>query len=174
MLNTFAYTGSLSVACGLGGAAHVTTLDLSKPTVQWAEDNWASTRSKRARAFHRGRRFRVASPAQTRRAGFDCVILDPPSFSRGHKGIRSPRPRISQASRVSIEILVQDGILVTSINSANISWAKYESEVALAARAKKFELRVLGRIDQPETFPTLIGDSDARYLKGWMFRALKR
>lgn len=36
VLNTFAYTGSLSIAAGLGGATHVTTLDLSNPTIQWA------------------------------------------------------------------------------------------------------------------------------------------
>ncbi len=36
VLNTFAYTGSLSVAAALGGAAHVTTLDLSKATMRCA------------------------------------------------------------------------------------------------------------------------------------------
>ena len=40
VLNAFAYTGSLSVACGVGGAEHVATLDLSKPTVAWARENW--------------------------------------------------------------------------------------------------------------------------------------
>ena len=41
VLNTFAYTGSLSVAAGLGGASHATTLDLSGATLRWARENQA-------------------------------------------------------------------------------------------------------------------------------------
>ncbi|MEN9723033.1 MAG: bifunctional rRNA ((2069)-N(7))-methyltransferase RlmK/23S rRNA, partial [Pseudomonadota bacterium] len=39
VLNTFAYTGSLSVAAWRGGARSVTTVDLSRPTLDWAKRN---------------------------------------------------------------------------------------------------------------------------------------
>lgn len=39
VLNTFAYTGSLSVAAAWG-AQSVVTLDLSKSSVSWARENW--------------------------------------------------------------------------------------------------------------------------------------
>ena len=72
---------------------------------------------------------------------------------------------------LALDLLTADGVLVTSINSASISWAKYESEVMAAAREKRVALRVVRRLELPDTFPTLLGDPDARYLKGWVLRA---
>lgn len=175
VLNTFAYTGSLSVAAGLGGASHVTTLDLSKPTVQWAEENWRLNSLEEGRGrFISGDVFEWLPRLKREGQVFDCVILDPPSFSRGKKGTFSTAKDLKKLHELALDLLPEDGVLVTSINSANISWAKYESELASAAREKRFELRVLGRIDLPDTFPTPIGDPEARYLKGWMLRAQRR
>ncbi|MGZ3699539.1 MAG: class I SAM-dependent methyltransferase, partial [Bdellovibrionota bacterium] len=87
VLNTFAYTGSLSVAAGLGGAAQVTTLDLSKPTVQWAEENWKENGLAASAAdFVFGDVFDWLPRWKRQERRFECVILDPPSFSHGKKG----------------------------------------------------------------------------------------
>lgn len=174
VLNTFAYTGSLSVACGLAGAAHVTTLDLSKPTVQWAEDNWLlnGLEAERAR-FISGDVFEWLPRLKREGREFDCMILDPPSFSRGNKGTFSTAKDLARLHELGLDLLADGGILVTSINSANVTWAKYEAEVLAAARARKARLSVLGRIEQPDTFATRLGDGEGRYLKGWMLRVEK-
>jgi 23S rRNA (cytosine1962-C5)-methyltransferase len=171
VLNTFAYTGSLSVAAGLGGAAHVTTLDLSKPTVQWAEENWKSNLLSNDKGrFIFGDVFEWLPRLKRDGQLYDCVILDPPSFSHGKKGNFSTARDLKKLHELALDLVDRDGVLVTSINSANVTWAKYEAEVGAAAREKRVELEVLWRVDLPETFPTLLSQPMDRYLKGWALR----
>jgi 23S rRNA G2069 N7-methylase RlmK/C1962 C5-methylase RlmI len=171
VLNTFAYTGSLSVAAGLGKASHVTTLDLSKATVSWAEENWRLNElpSDSAR-FISGDVFDWLPRLKREGQVFDCVILDPPSFSRGKKGNFSTAKDLPRLHALALDLLARDGVLVTSINSANVAWNKFEADVLAAAREKKCELEILWRVDLPETFPTPLAQASERYLKGWALR----
>jgi len=105
---------------------------------------------------------------------FDCVILDPPSFSRGKKGTFSTSKDLPRLHALALDLVSDDGVLVTSINSANVAWTRYEADVMAAAREKNVELEVLWRVDQPETFPTPLGNADARYLKGWALRVRRK
>jgi 23S rRNA (cytosine1962-C5)-methyltransferase len=82
VLNLFCYTGSFSVAAGLGGAAQVTSVDSSRAALSRVDANLrcnaldpaqhcllrADAPSWLARATRRGERF-------------DFVVLDPPTFS---------------------------------------------------------------------------------------------
>ena len=171
VLNTFAYTGSLSVAAGLGRAEKVVTLDLSKPTIHWAQENWSLNQLKdEAARFIHGDYFEWLPRLKRSGEMFDCVILDPPSFSRGDKGNFSTSKDLQRLHERALEILNPGGLLITSINSANVSWSKYESEVIAAARSSKTTLTILRQIQQPETFPTTLADPSSRYLKGWILK----
>jgi len=173
VLNLFAYTGSLSVACGAGGAEKVTTLDLSRPTVQWAQDNWSLNGFEASRGdFIFGDVFEWLPKLARRGELFDCVILDPPSFSRDKKGGRfSTSKDLGRLHREVISSLAPGGRIVTSINSANVPIDKYEAEIAAEARALGRRFSVLHRFDLPESFPTRLGAStDERYLKGFILR----
>ncbi len=171
VLNCFAYTGSLSVAAALGGAAHVTTLDLAKPVIRWAEENWALNELPAERArFIAGDVFEWLPRLKREGKRFDCVVLDPPSFSHGTKGRFSTTKDLPKLHELALDVLKPGGTLVTSINSANVSWARFEADILAAASARGVSFEVLARIDQPETFPTRLGASTDRYLKGFILR----
>jgi len=173
VLNTFSYTGSLSVAAGLGGAKQVTTLDLSQPSIQWAKENMSLNGfSEPSHRFISGDVFEWLPRLKREKALFDCIILDPPSFSHGKKGRFSTSKDLEKLHALAMDVLAPEGILVTSINSANISWKKYEADVLLPARSKKLKFMVLHQIDLPETFPTVLGLGESRYLKGWILKSL--
>jgi 23S rRNA (cytosine1962-C5)-methyltransferase len=171
VLNTFAYTGSLSVAAAAGGATEVTTLDLSTSTVRWAEDNWKvnDLPAERGR-FISGDVFEWLPRLARKGERFDCVILDPPSFSRGKKGSFSVAKDLRKLHELAIAVLGEQGILVTSTNSEELPQARFESEVLAAARAARSDFEVLARIDLPETFPTRLAGPADRYLKGLILR----
>lgn len=172
VLNTFAYTGSLSVVCGLGGARHVTTLDLSNPTIQWATDNWKLNELAMDRArFIAGDCFEWLPRLKREGQRFDCVILDPPSFSRSKKGSFSTAKDLRKLHSQAMTLLAPHGVLVTSINSANVSREKYAEEVLAAAREQGLSFRVIAEIQQPETFPTRLDQPRSRYLKGWILQS---
>jgi 23S rRNA (cytosine1962-C5)-methyltransferase len=86
MLNCFAYTCSFSVVAGLGGAETL-SIDLSKKSLDRGRDNFALNRLATDR--HRFIADDVLSvlPRLTRKGElFDAIILDPPTFSRTHRG----------------------------------------------------------------------------------------
>jgi 23S rRNA (cytosine1962-C5)-methyltransferase len=171
VLNTFSYTGSLSVAAGLGGASHVTTLDLSNPILAWAKENWEVNGLSQDRArFISGDYFEWLPRLKRSGESYDCVILDPPSFSRGSKGTFSTSKDLRKLHGAALDVLAPGGYLVTSINSANVPREKFEAEVLAVARERKIEFQVLHRIDLPETFPTRLANPEQRYLKGLILR----
>jgi 23S rRNA (cytosine1962-C5)-methyltransferase len=85
VLNLFCYTGSFSVYAAAGGAASVTSVDLSKTYLQWAEDNMRLNGIMDARRHH----FEHADVLQyldtLQPASFDLVIMDPPTFSNSKR-----------------------------------------------------------------------------------------
>lgn len=85
VLNLFAYTGSFSVYAAAGGAASVTTVDLSKTYLQWAQRNMEAngfTDSDRYRYVHAD----VKQYLKTIEPGhWDLIIMDPPTFSNSQR-----------------------------------------------------------------------------------------
>lgn len=168
VLNTFAYTGSLSVAAALGGATGVTTLDLSKPTIQWASENWSLNGfPAESGRFISGDVFEWLPRLKREGKVFGGVILDPPSFSRGKKGNFSTAKDLTRLHRLALDLIVSGGFLATSINSANVSWKKYERDVQESASETRCRLKVVQRIELPANFP--VRREEDRYLKGWIF-----
>lgn len=86
VLNLFGYTGAATVAAAAAGA-RVTQVDSSKPATLWARHNAALSGQPEA-SF----RWIVDDCAKfverevKRKARYDAVIMDPPSFGRDHKG----------------------------------------------------------------------------------------
>ena len=85
VLNLFCYTGSFSVYAAAGNAASVTSVDLSKTYLQWAEDNFIINRFKDKSTYH----FVHADVKQWLKTvkpdSYDLVIMDPPTFSNSKR-----------------------------------------------------------------------------------------
>jgi 23S rRNA (cytosine1962-C5)-methyltransferase len=169
VLNAFAYTGSLSVAAAVGGAAHVTTLDLSKPSIAWAQGNWIGNELSEERArFISGDVFDWLPRLKKKKEQYDCVILDPPSFARGPKGAFSTEKDLVRLHELAFGILKKGGTLVSSINSANVPPEKFHADVSQAARASQRKLELVQEIKLPESFPARTAEES--YLKGGIYR----
>lgn len=85
VLNLFCYTGSFSVYAAAGGASSVTSVDLSKTYLAWAEDNLTINLFKDKKAYQ----FIHADVKQYLKTlqpnSFDLVIMDPPTFSNSKR-----------------------------------------------------------------------------------------
>jgi 23S rRNA (cytosine1962-C5)-methyltransferase len=84
-LNLFCYTGSFSVYAAAGGAASVTSVDLSKTYLKWAEDNMVINRFKDKEKYQ----FIHADVKQYLKTlspgSFDLLVMDPPTFSNSKR-----------------------------------------------------------------------------------------
>ncbi len=83
VLNLFSYTGSVSVMAALGGAKHVTSVDLSATYQEWARKNFEHNK-----ISLKEHNFIVQSALEYLEksvAKFDLIFLDPPTFSNSKK-----------------------------------------------------------------------------------------
>jgi 23S rRNA (cytosine1962-C5)-methyltransferase len=85
VLNLFAYTGSFSVYAAAAKAESITTVDLSKTYLTWAEDNFTINRLKSDTQYQ----FIHADVKQYLKTlapdSFDVTIIDPPTFSNSKR-----------------------------------------------------------------------------------------
>ncbi len=163
ILNTFAYTGLIGVAAGLGGATEVLNADLSKKTLAWADDNAALnglSASVKSIAVDSMKDLKIRSKKGEH---FGGVILDPPSFSRSKTSVFSTDKDLGQLHELAFGCVRDGGWLSTSINSVSVSYRAYEAQVMQAARTARVRLEQVFEIAPPAPFP-----SD--HVKGWVFQ----
>jgi 23S rRNA (guanine2069-N7)-methyltransferase len=85
VLNLFCYTGSFSVYAASGNAFSVTSVDLSKTYLEWANDNFIINQLKDKNKYH----FVHADVTQYLKTleedSFDLMVIDPPTFSNSKR-----------------------------------------------------------------------------------------
>jgi 23S rRNA (cytosine1962-C5)-methyltransferase len=84
-LNLFCYTGSFSVYAAAGEAATVTSVDLSKTYLGWAENNMAINLLKDPSKYfyiHADVKQYLKTLAPD---SFDLIVMDPPTFSNSKR-----------------------------------------------------------------------------------------
>ncbi|RAJ83058.1 23S rRNA (cytosine1962-C5)-methyltransferase [Chitinophaga dinghuensis] len=84
VLNLFCYTGSFSVYAAAGGASQVTSVDLSKTYLAWAEENFRINDIDTSK--HEFVHADVLQYLDTLKLNtFDLVVIDPPTFSNSKR-----------------------------------------------------------------------------------------
>jgi 23S rRNA (cytosine1962-C5)-methyltransferase len=163
VLNLFAYTGALSVAALAGGAASVTSVDLSEGVLAWARDHVALN------GLDAGRHHTVARDAATyvdeaRRAGarFDLVLVDPPSYSSA-RGAAFAIDRDYPALLAGLVDLVGDGGYLWA--AANTRGFALTGALQHAVASHGRQAVVVGVGGLPADYPTELADVEARYLQ---------
>lgn len=171
-LNTFCYTGSLSVAAAAARpGVKITNLDLSKPAIEWSRQNWLLNGHVEADGdFIYGDVFEWLPKLIKRGRKFDCVLVDPPSSSHGKKGHFSTKKNLKELAALAMSLVAPGGLLMVSINSYNVSWTEFEKSLGGAALETGFQGRELERIGLEESFYPVRRPED-RYLKGMLLQA---
>jgi 23S rRNA (cytosine1962-C5)-methyltransferase len=109
VLNLFGYTGIASLAAAHAGA-HVTHVDSSKQSLDWAHDNArASGIAEDKIRWIPDDALAFVKREVRRGAKYEGIILDPPAFGRGAKGevwkIEEDLPKLLTRSKSSLQIL---------------------------------------------------------------------
>ena len=171
VLNLFGYTGGFSVYAGLGGAGHVTTVDMAGPALQVANHHWqlnnlppTNHKITRADAFE----FLEAT-AQNKKM-WDLVIVDPPSFASSKGAIKKAIAAYQKLIVVAVAVTAPDGLLAAASCSSHIDLPTFLNicETGIAqARRRATLLSITG---QPPDHPTPLPFSEFRYLKFVLMR----
>ena len=117
LLNLFCYTGSFSVYGAAGGASFVTSVDLSKTYLDWADRNMRLNfpEYKNHSLVHADVKQELQNIAAD---SYDIIIMDPPTFSNSKRMedfLDIQRDHVGLVNRC-IDILTENGVLFFSTN----------------------------------------------------------
>jgi 23S rRNA (cytosine1962-C5)-methyltransferase len=166
VLNLFSYTGAFSVAAAIAGAAQVTSVDASTGYTSWARDNFAANGidSKNHEFIVGDCLAELAKIAQNGRE-FDCILMDPPSFSTTAKSRFTTRGGTSDLVTAALPVLSKNGLLIASSNHQKVDIPDFLKELRRGALQSGSDLRVISLLGQPEDFPYPVTFPEGRYLK---------
>ena len=122
VLNLFCYTGSVSVQAALGGAAEVTSVDMSATYINWARENFELNDLIDSTRYHFLQEDCIELLFRPKRHGiehkFDLVFLDPPSFSNSKKMQETLDIQRDHARMIeqAMKLLEKGGKLIFSTN----------------------------------------------------------
>ncbi len=159
VLNLFAYTGSFSVYAAAGKAKSVTTVDLSKTYLTWAEDNFAINLLKDEANYQ----FIHADVKQYLKTltpnSFDLVVIDPPTFSNSKR-----MKDILDIQRDHVELL--NDVLAATVTGGIVYFStNYTKFIIDTAAIKATEIRDITKATTPFDFEGK--------LKRWCYKLVK-
>ena len=168
VLNTFAYTGALSVASALAGATAVTSVDLSSGVLKWAKENFRLSGIDPESGGHRFEAtdvLRFLKAESERGAAYDTIILDPPTYSAARAAGWSMKNDYPELIATAAGLLPRGGtgFLWVSANAhrGRSLLRHVEDGFALAGRTA----RVLEIGGLPPDYPTPLSYPEGRYLE---------
>ena len=167
VLNTFAYTGALSVAAARAGAAEVTSVDLSGGVLAWAKENFRLSGldpDLPKYRFETSDTRRYFERAREQGATFDTIIMDPPTVSAARASQWSMKKDYPDLIALATKLLPSTGgILWISGNPRRGPGVLTHAVEGIRRAGRRAALLELG--GQPPDYPTPPDWSEARYLE---------
>jgi 23S rRNA (cytosine1962-C5)-methyltransferase len=167
VLNTFAYTGALSIAAARAGAEAVTSVDLSSGVLAWARENF---RLSGFTADDSRFRFEVSDVRRfmqkevERGHQYDTIIMDPPTVSAARASQWSMKRDYPQLIALAAKLLpTTGGILWVSANTRRGPSVLRHVEEGVRLSGRRGAVLEVGGL--PPDFPTPPAWPESRYLE---------
>jgi len=164
ILNLFGYTGAFSIQAGLGGANHVTTVDLSKAALSIAEKDWLNNGLDPVR--HTVVESDVFDFVRDKTSKYDCVIVDPPAFAKQKKDIPSAFKAYKDIFRESSKLVRPGGLLWVFSCSHYFDADRFQEVVWTSLLESGREGSVFEHLGANWDHPYNINHPEGTYLKG--------
>lgn len=174
VLNVFSYTGGFSLYAAANGARNVTSLDLSKPALDAAVNNFElnmhnSSISRTPHFTMCADAFEALGKLAGEGRKYDVVILDPPSFAKKLLDVPGALKAYERLVKLGLKVLEKNGVLVSASCSARVPADTFFNTVTRAASTAERPLRIIEKTTHAADHP--IGFSEGAYLKCIFARA---
>ena len=170
VLDCFTHTGSFALNCALGGAEHVTAVDVSEAAVEMARINAALNGLEGKMDFLAADVFELLPRLCEERAAYDLVILDPPAFTKSRRTVRSAERGYREINYRAMRLLQRGGYLATCSCSHFMEPANFEYMLNNAANDACVKLREIEVRKQSPDHPILWNVPETAYLKFYIFQ----
>jgi 23S rRNA (cytosine1962-C5)-methyltransferase len=169
VLDICSYAGAWGVTAALAGSGDVNCVDASKAALEQTRNNATLNKVAERVNTQQGDAFEVLKQLAAEKRRYDVVILDPPAFIKRRKDQKQGEQAYSRLNRLGLEVLRNDGILITSSCSFHMEQGKLQNVVREAAVRQNTQLRLLEFGQQRQDHPVHPAIPETSYLKTLFF-----
>ena len=172
VLDCFTHTGSFALNAALGGAKHVTAVDVSEAAVEMARANAARNGLEDRMDFLAADVFDLLPRLEKEPARYDFIILDPPAFTKSRKTVENAMSGYKEINYRAMRLLPRGGYLATCSCSHFAEEGRFLSMLRDAAHDAGVQLRQIEARQQSCDHPILWGVEETNYLKFYLFQVV--
>jgi 23S rRNA (cytosine1962-C5)-methyltransferase len=170
VLDCFSNQGAFALACARGGAISLTAVESNEALTRSIEQN------ARLNGVHIHARadnvFDFLTSQVEQASQYDLIVLDPPSFAKSRESLNSAWRGYKEIHLRALQLLADDGLLVTFSCSHHVSREMLLEVVVEASIDAKRHLRMIKPLGQPLDHPILPHLPETEYLKGFIFQRM--
>jgi 23S rRNA (cytosine1962-C5)-methyltransferase len=174
VLDVCSYTGGFGItAAAIGGATSVTAIDSSGPALELARRNAELNGViDRFQTIH-GDALETMLQLRDEGRRFGVVILDPPKMARTRGGLERALKGYLRLNRAAIELVEEDGILVTCSCSGLVDRYMFREVVAQAVLETGRTGQIMEERSQSADHPVSLACPETEYLKCLVLRVTR-
>lgn len=173
VLDCFTHTGSFGLNAAKGGAAHVTSVDISQTAIHMAQENARRNGLYGKMTFLCENVFDLLTRlSEAKCRDFDYIILDPPAFTKSRQTISAAVRGYREINRRAMQLLPRGGYLATCSCSHFMTDELFRKMISAAARDASVTLRQIEARQQSPDHPILWNVPETDYLKFYIFQVV--
>ena len=175
VLDCFTHTGSFALNAAMGGAAHVTAVDVSASAIEMARANARRNGLENRMDFLTADVFDLLPRLEAECGGqkpYDLIILDPPAFTKSRKTAGSAEKGYKEINLRAMKLLPRGGYLATASCSHFMPAQRFEAMLRAAAADAGVALRQIEMRQQAPDHPILWSVPETDYLKFYLFQVV--
>ena len=173
VLDCFTHTGSFALNAALGGAEHVTAVDISASAIEMAKANAQRNGLDGKMDFLVADVFDLLPElGKQGKAPFDFIILDPPAFTKSRKTVAGAERGYKEINLRALKLLPRGGYFATASCSHFMPSELFVKMLKSAAADAGVELRQIEARQQAPDHPILWNVPETDYLKFYIFQVV--
>ena len=173
VLDCFTHTGSFALNAAMGGAEHVTAVDVSASAIEMAKANARRNGLEDRMDFITADVFDLLPElAKQGKAPYDFIILDPPAFTKSRKTVGSAQRGYKEINLRALKLLPRGGYFATASCSHFMPSELFVKMLRSAALDAGVELRQIEARQQAPDHPILWNVPETDYLKFYIFQVV--
>lgn len=171
VLDCFTHTGSFGLNAAAGGAAHVTSVDISADAIKLAEANAKRNGLSDRMDFICADVFDLLTAmAANGKCDYDFIILDPPAFTKSRDTLKNAIKGYKEINLKAMKLLPRGGYLATCSCSHFMTETYFKQMLHNAAEDAGVGLRQIEARQQSPDHPILWNVPETDYLKFFIFQ----
>lgn len=173
VLDCFTHTGSFALNAAMGGAKHVTAVDVSKTAVEMAKANAERNGLDGRMDFLAADVFDLLPELESKGGKpYDFIILDPPAFTKSRKTVHSAERGYKEINYRAMKLLPRGGYLATCSCSHFMKNELFVKMLHDAAADAGVQLKQIEARQQACDHPVLWNVPETDYLKFYIFQVV--